>query len=305
MSMQRLLRLARPSVMSAGKRSAFKAMWPKTMNSHLMLPHGVSWRCASSSSHSRFEAEPRLQGVEAAELEATVGTLNQLLFMMRLSEKLSDYLENMMENRLFESEGLMRKLRIPVFEEGQLKFDDKPLHWSTAPRDTAYAEIKRQTYWATLHAWLLHCKCKDVIAKSGALGMGLGMLMTKSVFTWQWDQVRFWMHCANVPGMSLKSELEHFQGFMFDFCTKLDDIWEQEAPEGTAAALAPGSGSSLGVRLQAALRENVYEFNQVVEEDDDFVYDMTVYLLRQKLALEALPSEAFLSGGFGWADFSW
>lgn len=303
--MRRFWRLARPFPISADNRSTFKVAWSTPISSHLALHPGASWRCSSSSSRSRFETESRLQAVKPAELEATVGTVNQVLFMLRLSVKLSDYLENMMEDRLFDNNALMMKLRIPVFEKEDLNFQDKPLHWSTAPKDTAYADIKRQTYWATLHAWLLHCKSKDVIAKSGPLGMGLGVLMTKSVFNWQWDQVRFWMHCANVPGMSLKAELEHFQGFMFDFCTQLDDIWEEEAPDGTAEALASGSSSSLGPRLQQALSESVYEFHNVVEGDDDFIYDMAVYLLRQRLALEALSSEAFLSAGFGWADFKW
>jgi len=302
--MHRLWCLARPSVISASKRATYKAICPELARAHLALYRCFSSR-VSSASHSRFAAEPRLQGVKPAEQEIAVSTLKQLLFVLRVSEKLSDYLENLMEDRIFENNALMEQLRIPIFQEGQLEFGNKPLHWSTAPRETAYAEIKRQTYWATLHAWLLHCKSKDVIASSGALGTAAGVLMTKSVFTWQWDQIRFWMHCADVPGMSLKAELEHFQGFMFDFCTKLDDIWEEEAPDGTAKALAPGSGSSLGPRLQTALRENVYEFNQIAEGDDDFIYDMTVYLLRQKIALEALSPEAFLGCGFGWADFNW
>jgi len=289
----------------AGKLSTFNVTWPKVASVHMTPRCGISWRHASSVSQSRFDVDPRLQGVEASQQEAAVSTLNQLLFVLRVSEKLQDYLESLMEDRLFDNNALMEHLRIPIFAEGQLEFGNKPLHWKTMPKATAYIEIKRQTYWATLHAWLLHCKSKDAIASSGPMGTATGVLMTKSVFNWQWDQVRFWMYCADVPGMSLKAELEHFQGFMFDFCTKLDDIWEEEAPEGTAKALAPGSGSSLGPRLQKALKENIYEFNQVAGGEDDFIYELTVYLLRQKLALEALPAEAFLGCGFGWADFAW
>eukprot|EP00439_Symbiodinium_sp_Y106_P043959 s204_g5.t1 len=86
--------------------------------------------------------------------------------------------------------------------------------------------------------------------------------------------------------MSISSELEHFMEFVFGFCAALDEAFVQEAPEGSA---------------KAVLWQNVY-FGAVPHDHPELM-ELTVYVLRQRLALEATSRNNFFAGRMAWADF--
>lgn len=276
-------------------RVAFAAAQTQVFRSHLY------WRRAASSA-SRFQSDPRLASVQAPVKEGTgpVGTLQQLVTVLRIHDFVTPQIEVLLEDRQFDNNHLMERFHIPPHEN----FDfQKSLHWKTQPKNTAYATIKLQSYWLTLHTWLLHSKQMEVQDKGpGLLGVASGGLIEKRMFDWSWSQVQFWMHCADVPGMSLKMEVSDMQFHMFNFCDALDKAFAEDAPEGVSRALA-AANSPLGPRVIDVLVENVY--SGAAKKDADFVYDLAVYVLRQRIALEAVPTDAFLSCGFSWADFTW
>lgn len=224
--------------------------------------------------------------------------------VIRLSDLFTGELKEMLVNRLAEHPELMEHFGIPPLEDVD---SVKPLHSKAVPTQGAYLKVRMQVYWLALHVWFLHAKQYIVQDGEGVLGSLLCGLTTTRLFSWQWNQVRGWMHDADVPAMSLSGELRDMQEYVFGFCVALDDAFKEEAPDGTRAALALpeeslGQGShGLAPRVKHALWANVY--SGLVPHDHPGLYELTAYTLQQRAALEAVPRGAFFARTFDWADF--
>jgi len=108
--------------------------------------------------------------------------------------------------------------------------------------------------------------------------------------------------------MNVQSEMEHFMEYVFGFCNALDEAWKQEAPNGTAAALAlreedlPEGCVGLVPLVKHVLWSNVYGGS--IPHDSQKLHELAVYLVRQKLALDAFPRNSFLMfKELAWSDF--
>merc|ERR1712222_46507 len=131
----------------------------------------------------------------------------------------------------------------------------------------------------------------------GLFGSALCALITRRIFEQQWVQIRVWMYAEDVPVMSLTGEVQDIQEYIFGLCVALDDAFREEAPTGTASALARREQElaigrhGVAPRVKYVLWANIY--SGAIPHDTPHLYDLTVYLLRQRLALEALPRTAF------------
>merc|ERR1711924_279007 len=184
----------------------------------------------------------------------------------------------------------------------------KPLHNHAVPEDGSYARVRLQVYWLALHIWLLHSKQYIVQETEGVFGSALCALITRRLFEWSWNQVRGWLHEADVPVMSLTGEVQDLQEYVFGFCVALDQAFKDEAPLGTAAALAMGDSDlkegcyGLAPQVKHALWANVY--SGVCPHDAAHLYELTVYVLRQRAMFEAQARGDFFMCRWEWANFS-
>mmetsp|Transcript_33375 Transcript_33375/g.93651 ORF Transcript_33375/g.93651 Transcript_33375/m.93651 type:complete len:175 (+) Transcript_33375:2-526(+) len=164
-----------------------------------------------------------------------------------------------------------------------------------------------QAYWLALHVWLLHSKQHLVQRDEGVFGSALCALVTRRLFEWQWSRIRLWLHAADVPIMSITNELQDMQEFIFGLCVALDDAFKEEAASGTLHALMMDeqefgdSAIGLAPRVKYALWANVYSGN--VPHEAPHLHELTVYLLRQRVMLEALARGSFFMCQFDWAEF--
>lgn len=250
----------------------------------------------------KFRADPRLQlgslqAADGAEDLDHLQTLKALVSVLRINEYVTEPLRDMCIERLTENAALVEHFGIPVLED----FDgEKPLHNKAVPGAGVYLRVRMQAYWFALHIWLLHSKQFLVQANEGLFGSAICALITRRLFEWTWIQLRGWMHDADVPVMSITSEVQDLQEFIFGLCVALDDAFREEAPDGTLAAVALEDAAvldagryGLGPRVKYVLWANVY--SGMEPHDSDQLYELTVYLLRQRAFLETVPRGAFFT----------
>lgn len=198
---------------------------------------------------------------------------------------------------------LMESLGIPAIEDKDIA---QPLHSKAVPGEGAYLKLRMQVYWLALHVWLLHSKQNLLQRNNRLFDSAVCALLTRRIFEWQWDRIRMLLYAADVPVMSITNELQDLQEFVFGLCQALDHVFEEEAIEGTAAALAldsveiPSGCHGLASRTKYALWANV--FSGSVPHESPELYELTVYLLRQRIALEATARGSFFMCRFDWSD---
>lgn len=261
-----------------------------------------------------FRKDPRLDATEIPESDSEPpgewiskdrwSAFTGFISVIRLSDLFTGELQDLLINRVAERPELMAHFGIPPLEN----IDSvKPLHSKAVPGEGVYLKVRMQVYWLALHVWLIHAKQHLVQDGEGVLGSALCALATRRLFEWQWNQVRGWMHDVDVPVMSLTAELQDLQEYVFGFCVALDDAFKEEAPNGTRAGLVQSEDSlsqgshGLAPRVKYVLWANVY--SGLVQHDDPKLHELTVYTLRQRAAIEAVPRRDFFARTFSWADF--
>lgn len=256
-----------------------------------------------------FRAEARLTreslpASEGAETLGALATIRGLSSVVRLTDLVSEPFMNLCVNRLVKNAKLVEHFGIPVLDDTD---SEKPLHSKAVPGEGVYTRVRMQAYWLALHVWLIHSKQFLVQENEGLFGSALCALITRRLFEWQWNQFRGWMHDADVPAMSLTSEVQDMQEYIFGLCVALDDAFREEAPDGTLAACQVAEADlregryGLGPSVKHVLWANIYSGSE--PRDSKRLYDLTVYLLRQRAALEGVPRGAFFAGEFEWADY--
>eukprot|EP00913_Durusdinium_trenchii_P014394 g13501.t1 len=179
----------------------------------------------------------------------------------------------------------------------------------------------QQTYWLSLHASsLLH-----VQENEGIFGSAICALITRRVFEWAWVIVRLWLKQEDVPAMSIGTELEHFMEYVFGFCAALDEAFLQEASHGSAKAVQRKEWHIFDAcdDITFACQDNELEEGQVgllpcvkqvlwsnvffgaCAHDHLQLEELAVYLIRQRIALEALPRTAFFTRRSAFRRVKW
>eukprot|EP00927_Polykrikos_kofoidii_P071253 TRINITY_DN67548_c0_g1_i1.p1 TRINITY_DN67548_c0_g1~~TRINITY_DN67548_c0_g1_i1.p1 ORF type:complete len:422 (-),score=48.82 TRINITY_DN67548_c0_g1_i1:353-1558(-) len=263
-----------------------------------------------SSEREKFRHDSRLQPDELPVLTGThdmdvMSTLKYLASVLRLTDLITEPFKDRIIERLTENAPLVEHFGIPQLEDQD---SNKGLHNKKVPVAGNYFKVRMQAYWLAMHIWLIHRKQYLVQEGEGVFGSAICAYITRHLFEWQWNQLRGFLHDADVPAMSLTIEVQDLQEYIFGFCLSLDTVFREEAPEGTASALSvegelPTDRFGLAPRVKHALWANVYSGK--VPHDDPRVYELTVYILRQRAALETLPRASFFAGQFSWAAFSW
>jgi len=258
-----------------------------------------------------FRAEPRLRPetlpvLEGPEQMDWIPAVMATVSCTRLGDFVAQPFTDIVLERAAESPELMELFNIPAVEDKGIA---QPLHSKAVPTEGAYIKLRMQAYWLALHVWLLHSKQHLLQEREGLFGSALCALLTRRVFEWQWDRLRMWLYAADVPVMSITGELQDLQEFIFGLCAALDEAFREESVEGIArtaasvaledSALAPGA-LGLAPRVKYALWANMY--SGAIPHDAPFLYELTVYLLRQRIAIEALPRGSFFMCQFDWAD---
>jgi len=229
--------------------------------------------------------------------------LKGFISCFRLGDLYTQTFQELILDRLTDSAELMDLFKIPVVEDKPVV---QPMHSKAVPGEGTYLRVRMQTYWLALHVWLLHTKQHSVQEGAGLFVSALCALLTRRIFEFQWNRVRMLLHAADVPIMSVTNELQDLQEFVFGLCVALDDAFKEEAPDGCAKAVAaPEDGlgpdrHGLVPRVKYILWANVY--SGLVPHDAPELHELTVYVLRQRMALEAMPRDCFLSCRFGWAE---
>lgn len=252
---------------------------------------------------SRLLNLPETPETAAAEMDWDQ-TFKALISITRLDDRISGEFQNLIYSRL-EDKDLMARFGLSILEGKTLQ---KPLHNTKAvPREGAYFSLLQQTYWLAMHVWLVHSKQHMIQENEGLFGSAICALITRRVFEWAWLIVRLWLRQEDVPAMSIQTELEHFMEYVFGFCAALDEAFLQEAPEGSAKAVRiQDSDLKEGqVGLLPCVKEVLWTnvFFGACPHDHQHLEELAVYLIRQRIALEALPRTAFLTGRMTWADF--
>lgn len=264
------------------------------------------------SERGAFRGEPRLkpEGIRdlAADVEMDWNTILQgAISCTRLGDLYTTRFQDLCMDRFAESPELMEHFGIPALEDKEIVYVP---HDTSVPQEGDYLELRMQAYWLALHVWLVHSKQHAVQEGEGLFGSALCALITRRLFEFQWDRIRLQLYARKVPVMSITNELQDLQEFVFGLCVALDDIFREEGalgPGGTASALGLGeaelSDGCLGLapRLKYALWSNVY--SGLTPHSAVPLYELTVYLLRQRMLMEALPRGTFFMGHFKWADF--
>jgi len=258
-----------------------------------------------------FRADPRLRPDSLPELQGPeqmdwIPALWAMVSVTRLGDFVAQPFTDLCLERVTEGASLMERFDIPVVEDKGIA---QPLHSKAVPTEGAYIKLRMQAYWLALHVWLLHSKQYLLQEHEGLFGSMLCALLTRRVFEWQWDRLRMWLYAADVPVMSITGELQDLQEFIFGLCAALDEAFREEAAPGgggTAAAIAledsqlPPDGFGLAPRVKYALWANVY--SGAIPHDSPCLHELTVYILRQRMAVEALARGSFFMCQFEWAD---
>jgi hypothetical protein len=249
----------------------------------------------------RPDALPRPSG--ALEMDWT-STFWGVLSVLRLGDYFAEPFRDLVVERLTEQGELMEHFDIPRLLDQDAS---KPLHNHAVPKDGAYARLRAQAYWLALHVWLLHSKQHLLQEAEGVWGSALCALITRRLFEWSWNQVRGWMHEADVPVMSLTVEVQDLQEYVFGFCVALDQAFKDEAKNQTLHALSLGDADlddgqhGIATQVKHVLWANVYSGS--IPRDAPHLHALTVYILRQRVFLEGLPRGEFYMGRWQWADY--
>jgi len=223
---------------------------------------------------------------------------------LRLGDYFAEPFRDSLVERITVQGDLMEHFHIPRLMDSDAS---RPLHNHAVPKHGAYGRLRLQAYWLTLHVWLLHSKQNLVQETEGIFGSVICALITRRLFEWKWNQLRGWMHDVDVPVMSLTDEVKDLQEYIFGFCVALDQAFKDEAPNGTAAALAVEDCDlregqyGLGPQVKHALWANVY--SGLCPHDSTYLHELTVYILRQRVLMEGLARGEFFMCRFDWADF--
>ncbi|CAE8617819.1 unnamed protein product [Polarella glacialis] len=257
-----------------------------------------------------FQAEPRLRAESLTANSAGPdeldwwytfdATVSMLRFADRITEPFTDVL---LQDRLEDTnKPLAARFGIHFLEGKDL--NKTGLHNLAVPREGAYVKMRMQVYFLTLHTWLIHRTQHRIQASEKLWGSAICALITRRAFEWEWVVVRLWLMIEDVPAMSITSELEDLMEYAFGLCKALDEAFETEAPDGTARALEQVElkEGQIGLlpRVKYCLWANMY--SGVVPHDLPELHELTVYLVRQRLAMEAMPRNTFLTGRFNWQD---
>jgi len=300
------------------------SLWKVRIDHYL----GPEDRARFAVERSRFRADPRLQVVRPCDGGGTGGgggagavaadgdrrerltaleVLRGLASVLRLADLLTDPFKELLIDRLTCQNALMNHFGMPEFEDISA---EKPLHSKAVPVEGAYGRLRIHAYWLALHVWLMHSKQHLVQEDEGLFGSALCAFLTRRIFEWQWNQIRGWMHDADVPSMSLTQEVQDLQEYVFGLCVALDQAFKDEVGGiGTVDAVAlkesqlEDGKSGLAPLVKHVLWANVYSGS--VPHDANCLYELTVYLIRQRIMLEGLGRATFFGGGFYWADFAW
>jgi len=257
-----------------------------------------------------FRADPRLdpRSIRVPEDPGEMdwpSTFNALISILQADDRVTGPFAAFIHPRLEDKE-LMARFGISLLEGKTL---EKPLHnTKSMPRPGSYHKILQQTYWLSLHTWLVHAKQHDIQETESVFGSAVCSMITRRTFEWSWIILRLWLMTEDVPSMNVQSEMEHFMEYVFGLCNALDEAWKQEAPNGTAAALAlreedlPEGCIGLVPLVKHVLWSNIY--NGSIPHDSQKLHELAVYLVRQRLALDAFPRNSFLMAKeLAWADF--
>lgn len=264
-----------------------------------------------SEERAAFRADPRLRPAVLPRHTGSVvdldwqSTLKGSLGIFRLGDYFTEPFRDLVVERLVEQGSLMEHFEIPRLLDTD---STKPLHSTAVPKHGSYGRLRLQAYWLALHIWLLHSKQNIVQVEEGIFGSALCALITRRLFEWQWEQVRGWMHEVDVPVMSLTAEVQDLQEYVFGLCVALDQAFTDEAPSGTASALALGEQDliegrhGLAPQVKHVLWANVY--SGICPHDAPYLHDLTVYVLRQRVLLEGLARGEFFMCRWNWGDFA-
>jgi len=256
-----------------------------------------------------FRADPRLQmnavpaQGEGDELDLMTKLRGAFSSVRVLGDNYSTLFVDLLFQRFAGKTDFLEQFDIPIFEDKNVM---QVSHSKVMPVDGAYDRVKRQTYWLALHVWLMHAKQNEIQEGQGILISAMCALLTRRIFEYHWNWVRGLIQAADVPIMSVQDELEDLQTYTFGFCVALDEIFRDEAPRGTEAALAmedhelPGGCHGIGPRVKYALYANV--FSGGIDHDSKELYELTVYFLRQRIMMEKLNNNAFLARRWEWVD---
>jgi len=259
-----------------------------------------------SEERKKFREDKRLQPPPAVEgspqLEWT-DLYKAWVSIARIDDKITGELKEVIYQRLQDKE-LMARFGLALLEGKTL---EKPLHNTKAvPREGAYFRMLQQTYWLLLHVWLVHTKQHLVQEKEGIFGSAVCAVITRQIFEWAWIIVQLWLKQEDVPAMNISGELEHIMEYCFGFCAALDEAFKHEAAEGTAHAanlqdseLKEGQVGLLPL-VKQVLWQNVY-FGSIPHDHAE-LHELAVYLVRQRMAVEAIPRNDFLAGRLSWAN---
>lgn len=260
---------------------------------------------------SVFRADPRLHEALPRSTPSETpmdldwhSTLIGTLGILRLGDYFTEPFRDLVVERLTEQGDLMEHFQIPRLLDQDA---NKPLHSQAVPTEGMYARVRLQVYWLALHIWLVHSKQYAVQETEGIFGSALCALITRRLFEWSWNQVRGWLHEADVPVMSLTDEVQDMQEYVFGFCLALDQAFKDEAPSGTASALSLDESSleegrhGIAPLVKHVLWANVY--SGVCSKDASHLDELTTYVLQQRALLESMDRGDYFCCRWTWAEF--
>jgi len=255
-----------------------------------------------------FRGEPRLKSDAVACTVTAEGmdmgmTLRGAISATRIGDCYTPAFEELVWDRIAQQNELLELFQIPLFEDKSVV---QPIAHKAVPGEGTYIRVRMQSYWLALHVWLLHSKQHALQKDEGLFGSALCTLLTRRLFEFQWNRIRMLLHAADVPTMSVSNELQDLQEFIFGMCVALDDAFRDEVASDTASAVALEDGEliekclGLAPRLKYILWANVY--SGAIPHDERCLHELTTYVLRQRIALEKLPRDAYLSCRFDWVE---
>lgn len=297
---------------SAAAEAEGKRKWDITPDRWVQVKYEQESLDRFPGEREAFRREPRLRPEGIRDLAADVEmdwstTLQGAVSCTRLGDLYTQRFQDLCMDRFSESPELMEYFGIPAPEDKEITYVP---HDTSVPSEGDYLELRMQAYWLALHVWLVHSKQHAVQEGEGLFGSALCAVITRRLFEFQWDLVRLQLYSRKVPAMSITNELQDLQEFVFGLCVALDEIFLEEGalgPGGTAGALGLGESAlpdgclGLAPRVKYALWSNLY--SGLKPHSAVPLYELTVYLLRQRMLMEALPRGTFFMGHFKWADF--
>jgi len=259
-----------------------------------------------------FRKEPRLRTESLSHAPPASSmdwgmVLRGAISSTRLGDCYTGPFQELVLDRLADAPELMELFQVPLVEDAPVV---QAMHSKAVPGEGAYRRVRMQTYWLALHVWLLHTKQHSVQEGEWFFGSALCALLTRRLFEFQWNRIRGILHAADVPIMSVSNELQDLQEYVFGFCVALDDAFKEEVASAAGVDIVGAIAAEdadlqpdrhgLAPRLKYILWANMY--SGAVPHDATELYELTVYLLRQRIFLDAVSRDDFLSCRFSWAS---